>query len=290
MSCCIEGANGVTSGGGGGAIEEVFSTVVDIDWREEFNAVGAVDLNSSGAVLTDQAGAAWVTPAQANGDSYNQNNGSTSWGLTANGLEVVDCVGAVFPMSGTTAATPHIYINLRDLAQAYGFDGDPMRPYILQCYVSAQNDDEDTEISGCGINKMVSVPAYLGVHWSFFDVAVGFAGGLDDAARVAQAIDGNPASTVVSVPPAPTNVPTVQYNGLGSAMCAWIGTWNTVDDVWPVNGDLRFLITGSTPSSDQGSVGDPFEGFRISLYHQALGSAGGDYNAVIQRTRLLQGL
>lgn len=285
MSCgCNEGRNGRPTGGGGGGeivVQNQYECVMEIDWRDEFTAQGAVDLNSSGATLTDQAGATWQTPSVATGPG-NQNNGSTAWSLTANGLQVVDCVAGASYGTNANPVTPSLWIDLAAAAAAYGFDGDPTRQWLWQCYVSEQvNDAATNDNSGVAIRKVLSVPAGSGATHGQMLCSVGFVLGSAAAARAFGNVNAS-TGDVARTTPAGMDVPTVVYAG-GTNGWMFAATW--AGD-WPANSDLRMVAAYSPDNLVTSAIpGDPQEGFRLSMFHQAAATTA-NYGATIQRSRL----
>lgn len=272
--CAIELLSGAPPVGGEVVAE--YETVVDIDWRQEFVRQGAVDLNSNSATLVDEMGATWTTPAS-------QANGSTSWGLTANGLEVVDCINAGnIPTS--SPHTPELSVSLFDLAAAWGFDGDPTRGYIFETYVSLQeNADDFQDCSGINIWKPDGSPDGAGYWVTQFGTGLYSAG---DSVRAGRANAfaaftqtfrtdlGSPPLLAVSIP------------GNGVLTTCFTAPW---PGDWPDNDALRFVAgirAYSGQQTDQQLVGDP-PFFMFGLFHQA-NSTTQTYRAIHQRTRLLQ--
>jgi hypothetical protein len=274
--CCgIDTISGAPPAGGGVA---AYECVCDVDWREEFAAQGAVDLNSPGATLVDQAGATWQTPSAATGPGNQV--ASTSWALTVNGLEVVGAGVAGLPLNASPIA-PSLWINIADLGAAYGFDPDPTRMWVMQAFISAQNGDQNIEDSGIALRHVIGIPT--GTGSSQILSAFGFSAGVANESQGFGDHNGT-TGTFNRTDITDQDVPTIHYGGVGGSMAAYAGQFGAD---WPANGSLRSLIAFSSPSVVSAAVpNDVFTGFRITLFHRKTSAGGTGYNAVHQRFRL----
>lgn len=276
--CCLQLVSGAPPQAGG---EVGWECVVDIDWQAEFNRQGAVDLNAVGASLVDENGAVWNTPAVANGDPADMTTGSTSFGLTANGIEVVDCANAGMNPTGSGGFTPLIYIQLADLASAWGFEADPTRMYMFQSFVSIQeNADDDIDHSGVALWKYRDTPhgdEYMAQHGSGFYTA---GPGLANRATVENPVG---LDVVTRNDGGARNVVMLQYAMSGELLNYYAVDW--AGD-FPAFGAHRFTAAGSIfDNNAPGIVGDTIEAFIFGIFHQA-NSTTQTYRAVHQRTRV----
>lgn len=286
MSCCgIDTVNGIPQTGGGEPV--TYQCVYIVDWREAFADLGAVDLNSAGATLTYQ-GVTWTTPTIANSGA-NQINATTSWGLTANGLEIVGVNGG--DLAGDAQSFPHIFAELAAIAAntATPFEADPTLRYRIQAYVSAGNGNANTEESGVGLYKQNAVPAG-GFSATF--VTYGFNGAVADIPSAVAGNTGSPArlsrTDLVPAGNVSYRVPTILYASSGKTIDCYSAPVDTSAPFeWPSNAELRF-IGGYAENTefDNDTPGDPFEGWRVCLGHSGGGASG--YNATIERMRICQ--
>ncbi len=280
MACnsCLRRVDGAPVGGAAAAAE--WSRVYEVDWRDAFTDLGAVDLNAPGNTLTYE-GVTWATPSIAN-TGVDQVAASTSWGLTANGLEIVGVNGGVLLASGPSF--PHIFCNLADLAANTDtpFDGDPTRGYLIQAYVSAGNANANGEQSGVGLYKIEGIP-FAGFSTTF--VSFGQEVAVADIPIMTAGNTGAPGTfTRSDLTVTPFEVPTIHYASTGKTIDGFAGEFGAD---WPDNEDLRFIASyAENLEIDNDTPGDPFVGFRFVLGHFA-GAASG-YNAVIQRFRVCQ--
>jgi hypothetical protein len=287
MSCCgIDTVNGEASGGGGGE-PVTYQCVYIVDWRDAFAQLGPVDLNTPGATLTYQ-GVTWTTPNVAN-SGVDQISATTSWGLTANGLEIVGVNGS--NVAGNNPTFPHIFANLAAIGAntSTPFDADPTLRYRLQAFVPDGNGNVNFEESGIGLYKPNGVPA--GGYSSTF-VTHGFNAGV---AGIPSASAGNTSSPArLSRPdlvPAGTvsyRIPTILYASSGKTIDCYSAPYDSAAPfAWPSNAELRFIGGYAEPTElDNDTPGDPFQGWRVCLGHA--GGVASGYNATIQRLRICQ--
>lgn len=282
--CCLRRIDGVAPGGGGDVVAAGWTCVYEIDWREAFADLGAVDLNSPGNTLTFQ-GVQWATPSVAN-SGINQASSATSWALSANGLEMV---GGVFgSISSAGPSFPHIFANLADIAAntAMPFDGDPTRKYLLQVFVSSTNAAAANEESGIGLYAIAGAPTGTGDGFMF--VSIGSFGGVNNSpSGVADINPGTPTrfsrTDLGGAPPAVLfDAPTLHYAGSGNTMDAYAASFDDTG-AWPDNDTFR-AIGGTSPGTDFNAAmpQDPVEGWRVAIGHN------GTFDGVIQQTRICQ--
>jgi hypothetical protein len=123
----------------------------EIDWPGVFNDQGTVDLRAAGATITVD-GVTMRNLAAADGDPNNP--------VAANVFETaaagLDCqmsgAGTNSDWDANTPLGPALLVTLDDVATALGFDPDPTRTYIAQCFVPTVTRDTATNFvgSGCG--------------------------------------------------------------------------------------------------------------------------------------------
>lgn len=274
--CCLDVIAGQRQNGGGAA---QWNCVYEVDWRDAFVSLGAVDLDSPGASFTFE-GITWTTPSIAN-TGVDQSAALTSWSLTSSGLEVVGATGS-FVADGPTAQ--HIFASLFDIAAntATPFEADPTRKYLVQCYVSETDANANLRESGCGIYKVSGgAGAIPGGFWTSF-CTFGFNGGVADIPSYSAGNTGAPARfNRIDLTAEAHNVPTLHYDGSGHLIDGYAAPFGTT---WPDNDEFRAVASASDSAEVENDVpGDPIGGFRVVFMHAGLG-----LNAVIQQSRICQ--
>lgn len=259
-----------------------YVVLYDVDWRDAFADLGAVDLNSPGATLTYE-GITWTTPAIADGSATDQVT-STSWGLTSTGLRCVEPDNSTF--TATNVSAPHIYATLADIAanSVSPFDGDPTRQYLFQVFVSAQSlTPAGVENEGAGV----------GIYKDDFGGGVGNANismsmlghriGVDGTNFFRAGVGALPSSRGFVLD---FDVPTLLYNGSGGSIDGYCIDFD-VDD-WPANSGLRKIAGYRNPAGDidNDTIQDPLQIKFASVHTSA--SVASLYDGTIQRTRLLR--
>ncbi len=153
----------------------VWRVVYEVDWRDAFTSLGAVDLDSVGSSFTFQ-GITWKTPSVARGNPFDQEP-STTWALEAGGLHCVSPDNTRFTTTNNNA--PHIFAFLDEVAAntATPFSADPTRQYLLQGFLSDFT-NEPVVNSGAyvAVYKVTNTPT--GVAANFCASAVGERGGV----------------------------------------------------------------------------------------------------------------
>ncbi len=287
MNCCgINTTSGDAAAGGGGA-PVAYQSAYEVDWREAFSDIGAVDLNSPGATLSYD-GITWQTPSLANGYA-NQVSALTSWALTANGLEAVDVNGG--SIAANTFSYPAIFASLSAIGAntATPFEADPTRRYLLQVFVSSSNPTVNDEYSGVGLYKPNGIPT------GGYSTSVSAFGQRSGTAEIPVSVGGNtgsPASLervdLTPVGDVSYRLPVLNYAGSGKTIDFYNAPYDSGEAfAWPSNSDLRFVGSYSENTEmDNDTPGDPFEGWDVFMLHSARSPS--TYSAVIQRFRLLQ--
>lgn len=129
-----------------------WTTLWEVSWPDVFAAQGNVDLSTAGDTITVD-GVTLRTPNVADGDP-NDMVSPTQFELTANGLEV-ELDGAAQNCTFDAAPdSPALLATMDAIGTALGFDPDPSRMYMLQCYVSAFSSGTVTtglETAGTGV-------------------------------------------------------------------------------------------------------------------------------------------
>ncbi len=287
MSCCgIDTTSGDGSSSGGGA-PVAYQSAYEVDWREAFADLGAVDLNTPGATLTYD-GITWQTPSAGNGYA-NQVAASTSWGLTANGLEVVDVNGG--SAAANSFSLPSIFASLNAIGAntVTPFEADPTRRYLLQVFVSSSNPTVNDEYSGVGLYKPNGIPA------GGFSASLSAFGQEAGVSEIPLCIAGNTSSPatlqrvdLVPVGDVSYRFPVLNYAGSGKTIDFYNAPYDSSAAFsWPSNGALRFVGSyAENTEMDNDTPGDPFEGWDVMMLHAAPGQSS--YGAVIERFRMLQ--
>ena len=272
------------AGGGGGGWQEVYT----VDFRD----LSATDLNTAGSTITID-GVTWQTPSAAvTGDNMSAAN--TSFGITANGLEVVGARNGL--LNPNTITGNVIFASLYDISQntASPFEADPTREYRFEAYVSSNNAAADTEISGVlafreGSVQAVSngLPGDGALHRTTLGyMAAAGAGTLEGAGDTGA---GTPARQVyraadLDTPQTTPNVPILHYKFAGNFTHGG-GVW---DAGFPGNGDLQFFaISRDATDVENDIVAHPRWGFNIGVGHAA-SNTNNTFDAVIQQFRILQ--
>ena len=273
------------------------SSVVGGGWQEvyavDFRTLDVTDLNTSGNTITID-GVTWQTPSvAANNDAMSAAN--TSFGVTANGLEVVGArSGLVNP---NTITGNIIYASLYDISQnsATPFEADPSREYRFEAYVSAQNEAADTEFSGVLAfreGSTVAISNGLPGDGMLARTMLGQMGGsgsgtLEGAGDTGA---GTPARQLyraadLTAPPTSPNVAILHYK-YGGHFSHGGGVWDT--DAFPDNSDLTFFtVSRDDTDVENDIVAHPRYGFFVGVGHAA-SNTNNTYNAVIQQFRILQ--
>lgn len=275
------------SGGGGGWTE-----VYAIDFRDVFAALGAVNLNAAGSTFTYQ-GVQWETPSVArNGDAMQA--AATSFGITANGLEVVGSTNSRIQPGTLTAQV--IFAALEAIAAntETPFDADPSREYMLQAYVSAQNPAADHEHSAVFMFREANTqPISNGLPGAgaLYRTSVGRMNA-SGAAGTLESVGGTsvspPRLTILpssfTTPEPDPDVVNLWY----SNPAALQGGGGVYDSGFPLGEGMHYWATNrdSTDNEDD-IIAHPRYGFFIGCGHCSE-NANNTYNAVIQQFRILQ--
>ena len=278
------------AGGGGGGWREVYSV--------DFRTLPVTDLNAAGNTITID-GVTWRTPSVA------QNNddmvvASGSFGITANGLEVVNASNGRFSPGQVTGQS--IYTSLYDLARntSTPFDADPTSEYLIQAYVSAENADENSESSGVFIfreNALAGMSNGLPGDQALYRSLYGFINGVGPQALEGTGGTGVSPSRLTYRPAGLTapvggdydapNVPTLHYKYAGHFQHGG-GVWDSGNDAFPDNDDLQFFSVSRDSTDVENDIpAHPRFGFFIGVGHVSENS-NNNYSAVIQRFRVLQ--
>ncbi len=259
-----------------------YQVAYEVDWRDAFNALGTVNLDSPGTSLTYD-GVTWRTPAVADGNPVDQVS-STLWQLEAGGLRCVEPDNST--MTATNNGAPHLYASLLDLANnaSSPFEADPTLSYIFQVYVSSISltpaNNEGAFVALYKLDFGVSIgnaTIALSVHGQ----RTGGQGLINYARAGAGALPASQDRTNLSV-----EVPSIHWTSPQRIM--FFGApWNGVDDDWPSNPELRF-IGGFRALGDLQNdvVCDPPE-FRVACGHTSQ-TISSSYDGTIQRFRILQ--
>lgn len=287
-ACCLRRIDGVpeTAGGGPAPASAGWTTVYEVDFRDVFASLGAVDLNTAGATFTFD-NITWATPNVAN-TGADMNVSSSSFGIAAGGLNVAGQGGGSIVASSLTMT--HIFANLADLAanDATPFDGDPTRHYLLQCFVSASTADTNGEEAGVGLYKVTIFPVAGGGQSTTFNT-FGFNTATAAVPSCSAGSGGSPSRLsrldLLGSGGTDFDCPTIHYNGSGKLVDAWAGSFSDTGD-WPAESALRSIGNYAATAQFDGNVtGDPISGWRFTL-GMAGGGVGTDFT--IQRARLRQ--
>lgn len=271
--------------------------VYRVDFRDVFTSLGAVDLNTPGATVVID-GVTWQTSSVAvNGSDMAT---SVSFGITANGLEVVGAGNGRANPGVVTAQA--IWASLFDLANntSTPFDADPTQEYLIQAYVSAGNADANHEMSGVFAfredaldpvsNNLPGDPALYRTFYGFInsvgpDALEGTGGTSTSPSRITyRPADFNtPVGGDYDTP----NVPTLHYKYAGHFQHGG-APWDTVEDDFPGQSDLQFFsVSRDATDVENDVVAHPRFGFFCGVGHVCENSSD-NYNAVIQQYRILQ--
>lgn len=273
----------------GGGWQEVFR----IDFRDVFAAQGAVDLNSLGTTVVID-GVTWETPTVAR-NGQNMVLANTSFGITANGLEVVDANNN--RLNPGTVTGHALFASLFDIAKntKTPFEADPTRNYLFQIYVSSQANIGERDNSGVFIFRDdfgSGIGDNLGGDQALYISRLGTFGGFIDTIEGTGGTGVSPPSFIYNAadftPPLPfTNVPTLWYSSPQS-MNMGGAAWDDGNDDFPDQSDLQMFVTARDSTDVENDiVFHPRNGFFCGMGHA--GESGADtYDAVIQQFRILQ--
>ncbi len=286
--CCIRQVGGNPEGGGGGPPPPAatgWQTVYEVDFRDAFASLGAVDLNSVGSSFTFE-GIEWETPTVAN-SGFNMNTTSTTFALAAAGLVVTGQGGGSIVANALQMTS--IFANLAEMAgnSATPFDGDPTRNYLLQCFVSASSADTNGEEAGVGLYKQPNLPQAGGGFSTTF-ATFGFQGGDADVPSCTAGSTGSPSRLIradlLGSAGVDFDCPTIHYAASGKLVNVYAGSFSDTGD-WPDEATLRSIGSYAPVAQFSNQAGDPVSGWRFTL-----GMAGGGVGTdlTIQRARLRQ--
>ncbi len=284
--CCQRRIDGVPEGGGGVVPAAAgWSTVYEVDFRDTFASLGAVDLNSAGASFTFE-GIEWVTPNVAN-SGFDMNTTSTTFAIAAAGLVVTGQGGGSIVANALQMTC--IFANLAEMAgnSATPFDGDPTRNYLLQCFVSASTADTNGEEAGVGIYKVPNLPQAGGGFATTFNT-FGFNGSDADVPSCTAGSTGSPSRLIrddlLGSAGVDFDAPTIHYAASGKLINVYAGSFSDLGD-WPAEDTLRSVGSFAPTAQFSNQVGDPISAWRFTL-GMAGGGVGTDFT--IQRARLRQ--
>ncbi len=285
--CCLDIEDGVPVGDGGGPAPAAagWSTVYEVDFRDAFSSLGAVDLNSIGSSFTFE-GIPWRTPTAGN-SGFDMDTTSTTFALAAAGLVVTGQGGGSIVANALRMTC--IFANLADMAgnSATPFDGDPTRNYLLQCFVSASAADSNGEEAGVGLYKQPNIPQTGGGFSTTFNT-FGFQGGDAAVPSCTAGSTGSPSRLIRAdlLGSAGVNfdAPTIHYAASGKLVNVYAGSFSDTGD-WPDEATLRSIGSFAPTAQFSNQAGDPVSGWRFTL-----GMAGGGVGTdlTIQRARLRQ--
>lgn len=264
---------------GGGASPTILIDTLLTGWTP-------TDLNvTPGDTVTDPAGAQWTTQTVA-ADGQDMILAATSFGITANGLEVVGATNTRIDAVNRTCQL--IYINLRDLAIAYGIDMDPRSNLAFQVHIASQNEAADHEYSGVAIwrpgNAVTSSPTLFG-DAALYAAGVGRVNGNNDSGMGHGGTSVGP--TKFSRPGIPTvpDVACIVHNGSRDHN-PMIGAYETGE--FPPGHSLRATVgVGDSTPEENDIVMDPWQGFRVGIFHCAENN-NNTYNSAIDRFQALK--
>lgn len=258
-----------------------WSVAYEVDWRDVFTSIGAVNLNAPGSTLTFD-GVTWRTPAIADGNPVDQ-VASTSWALEAGGLRAVSPNNPRF--NATNNSAPHIYATLQDLAanSATPFEADSTRKYIFQAFVSDITVPGTNE-SGAGVAiYKVDQGGTIG-NANFGWAALGHFNVTPnnfDQAGTGGAPGANSRPDV-----APQGVCSLHYAKSGARMDMYCTA--LVADDWPANGSFNYVGSWRPTSDLDNDIVCDNRVFRVALVHNAPTPTPNAYDATIERFRILQ--
>ncbi len=258
-----------------------WNVVYEVDWRDVFTSLGAVDLNSPGNTLTFD-GVTWTTPAVVDGNPVDQ-VASTTWALEAGGLRAVSPNNS--RMLATNNSAPHIYATLAALGAntATPFAADTTRKFMFQVYVSALTVIA-SNASGAGV---AVYKTDLGAALGNANIAASYLGHFNsNPNNIFQAGVGGAPGANSRPDEAPQDIPTVHYVKSGMRFDGYCG--DLVADDWPDNEDLHYIGSyRDTTDLENDVIGDNVR-MRVALYHNAAALSPNAYDGTIQRFRILQ--
>lgn len=264
-----------------------WATVYEVDWRDAFTSLGAVDLNSVGSSFTFDS-IEWKTPSLARGNPVNQ-VASISWGLVAGGLRCDSPDNSRFVTTNNSA--PHIWALLTEIAanDVSPFEPDATKPYLIQGFWSSLVSETGFDLSGAhvAIYKVTGDPA--GVGPNFCACGAGRQLGVINVNFGTAGVGSAPPRDIRNDLTPPLNTLCVHYRG-ANRDAAYAAAFDTSGDgAFPANGALRFCgAHKDTTEFAPDLVMDP-QFFRVApAVNNAVGFSPNAYDCTFERFRLLQ--